>query len=168
MAQATIVEILVIVFSHRKHSFISLVVSNFDFTMFSNIGAVGAANNYAGDGGGSASANPYGPAGNNPMPSHFRRHGNAERFGGSMGITPPGTPPRSRQNLFRSESCRRRIDDDELPACREQPRRESSRDREEASDNAASTGMPTEWGACTMRAESRSKITHVNLPRCKY
>ena len=49
------------------------VVSNVDFTMFSNIGAVGAANNYAGEGHGSGNANPYGPAGNNPMPSHFRR-----------------------------------------------------------------------------------------------
>ena len=123
--------------------------------MFSNIGAVGAAS--AGDGSGNTNANPYGPAGNNPMPSHFRRHGNAERYGGSMGITPPGTPPRSRQNSPRSQSRRRRIDDDEPPARREQ--RERSRDREEsrdeASGNTAPTSMPTEWGARTLRVEKQ-------------
>ena len=132
--------------------------------MFSNIGAVGAASNYAGDG----NANPYGPAGNNPMPSHFRRHGNAERYSGSMGLTPPGTPPRSRQNSPRSQSRRRRIDDDEPPARREKPGRERSREREEAYDNTASTSMPTEWSARTLRAEKQIQDKQVNSPRCKY
>ena len=125
--------------------------------MFTNIGAVGQASSYAGGGGIGSNQNPYGPVGPVPTPGHFRRHGNAEQgYGGSMGLTPPGTPPRSRQSSPRSASRRRRMDDDEPPARREQPRRERSREREDTADNAApTTSMPTEWGARTLRLEKQ-------------
>ena len=95
-------------------------------------------------------AGAVGPANMYPQ-STFRRHGNAEQvYGGPMGITPPGTPPRTRNSSPRSVSRRRsREDEDEPNARREQPQRERSRERE------PSTSMPAEWGARTLKLEKQ-------------
>ena len=84
--------------------------------------------------------------------STFRRYGNAEQaYGGSMGLTPPGTPPRTRNSSPRSVSRRRsRDDDDEPSARRDPPQRERSRERE-----TSATSMPAEWGARTLKVEKQ-------------
>ena len=100
-----------------------------------NRGAVGAANNLQ-------------------PPGHFRRHGNAEQgYGGTYGLTPPSTPPRSRNSSPRgSPHAGRRSrpldEEDEPPA-----RRDRSRDHGERESSAPATSMPSEWGGRTLKLE---------------
>ena len=119
----------------KRHSLALLWSQISVFTMYGthqNVGSVGPANMYP--------------------PSTFRRHGNAEQvYGGPMGLTPPGTPPRTRNSSPRSVSRRRsRDDDDEPSARRDQPQRERSCERE-----PFATSMPSEWGARTLEVEKQ-------------
>ena len=93
-------------------------------------GSVGAANN-------------YGPMG--PDFGRNARHGSSEQgYGGLFGITPPGTPPATRQTTptrLRSGFMRQPNDD-----------RSGSRARQISRDREPST-MPSEWGGRTLRTE---------------
>ena len=95
-----------------------------------------------------------------PPPEQFRRHGNAEQgFSGGlgcMGITPPGTPPRSRYSCPRESprapKRRKEQEEEDEPPARRDRDRERSRDGNQR-QNSPEANMPTEWGGRTLRLQ---------------
>lgn len=126
--------------------------------------------------GGTGAAGAQGAASTPQVPMHFRRHGSAEQgYGGNLGLTPPGTPPRSRngspRNSPRAGTRRDRsaqAQDDEPPPRRDRSRENANRERESSTEaNEVNTSMPAEWGARTLRLEkmvqeSAAKITELH------